>query len=371
MTGVGTLRTRLSKLLYGHLKRELPGLKVELDNMMVSTGQELSLMGQKRSGLAEQKLFLMKICVEANRIMEAATDGNYEHPFFGYVDWEAPVDDGKNIRRLRAVVQHLNVQFAQTMRERGRKYAIADTCNPKMDADITETAEGNQTAKESEEEEEEEETGDVRSCTDTVFSGRSTYLTRAQAVNWVQRLLERSRGNELVGIFNPRLIGQLFREQSEHWGAIATAHINRLVQTCRDFVLLALGNVTSEDIRDNLLGLTIDRALKNAHLAAVEELQRILKDKDRAPSTYNHYFTTTLQKMHRDKYEKQLNEATGAAKVKVWNTAGTASTTYLQPETFRSTMDKSIELDMDKFSAEQALDVQAAFYKVCRNSACI
>ena len=105
MTGVDALRGRLWKLLYNHLKKELPGLWGELDSMIVSTIKELELMGQTRASTQDQRLFLMKICVDAHAIKDAAVRGTYDSPFFGYVDVKAAVDDIENSRRLRAVVQ--------------------------------------------------------------------------------------------------------------------------------------------------------------------------------------------------------------------------------------------------------------------------
>ena len=75
--GVDALRGRLSKLLYNHLKKELPGLRGELDSIMVSTIKELELMGQTRATIQDLRLFLMKICVDAHAIMDAAVLGTY------------------------------------------------------------------------------------------------------------------------------------------------------------------------------------------------------------------------------------------------------------------------------------------------------
>ena len=47
MTGVDALRGRLSKLLYNHLEKELPGHRGELDSTMVSTIKELELMAKR------------------------------------------------------------------------------------------------------------------------------------------------------------------------------------------------------------------------------------------------------------------------------------------------------------------------------------
>jgi hypothetical protein len=44
-------------------------------------------------------------------------------------------------------------------------------------------------------------------------------------------------------------------------------------------------------------------------IAAKLELRKVLKDKARHPSTYNHYFTTTIQKMRQRKHHKLVNDA--------------------------------------------------------------
>jgi hypothetical protein len=75
----------------------------------------------------------------------------------------------------------------------------------------------------------------------------SIVKTRVEAVIWVKQILDRSRGNELVGVFNPQLIGKLFREQTENWGAISKPHINRIARIYTDFILPVLENVTIDN----------------------------------------------------------------------------------------------------------------------------
>jgi len=39
-------------------------------------------------------------------------------------------------------------------------------------------------------------------------------MTRREALEWIQRVLVRNRGKELVGNFNPMIVGKLQREQA-------------------------------------------------------------------------------------------------------------------------------------------------------------
>ncbi|RMY82913.1 hypothetical protein D0861_07662 [Hortaea werneckii] len=125
--GIGALRTRLSQLLYKHLKTELPALQKELNDKHRDVCRELEQLGEKRSTPQEQRRFLMGISTTYQNIVKAAVNGQYEHDFFGDPDPDAGVGDKSNMRRLRAVAQHLNLQFASTIRQYGHKLAIIES----------------------------------------------------------------------------------------------------------------------------------------------------------------------------------------------------------------------------------------------------
>ncbi|KAF5846677.1 hypothetical protein GGP41_004724 [Bipolaris sorokiniana] len=120
--GITSLHERLSKVLLHHLIRELPSLKEEMMTKYRATLDEISNLGEKRNTSYEQRVFLMKISMKVNDILKSATKGYYESPFFGTINKDAAVDSSENIRRFRAVVQHLNMGFAKDMRLRGHGY---------------------------------------------------------------------------------------------------------------------------------------------------------------------------------------------------------------------------------------------------------
>lgn len=125
--GVGQLRVRLSQLLYKHLKKELPNLQAEPNAKHAQTVRELSGLGEKPSTINEQKRFLMGIATAYQAIVSSAVSGHYEDPFFGAVDTSKGFEDNNNMRRLRAAVQHYNLQFASQMRQFGHKFRIPAT----------------------------------------------------------------------------------------------------------------------------------------------------------------------------------------------------------------------------------------------------
>lgn len=122
-------------------------------------------------------------------------------------------------------------------------------------------------------------------------------LSREEAIQMVVRMLEQCRGRELPGIFNPMLISHLFWEQSKDWESVARDHLTKVAATCKMFLLQVLDHVGSPDFKRGLLHLTVHPTLTRAKQAALNELERIEKDKKGQPITYNHYFTDTWQKM--------------------------------------------------------------------------
>ena len=234
------------------------------------------------------------------------------------------------------------------MRLRGHKYAVG-TGPGDNDADVQQDEKDEQDLEKQDDE--------------TSLLPRPKKLNRDEAVQWVRKVLERSRGFELPGSFNPILISQLFWEQSRPWEEIALAHVNTVARKCKEFVNVVLQETAPPEFQSRLASLSVDAALREALEKCKVELRQIIKDKSRHPMTYNHYFTTTLQKMRQRKQqkinEKAQEEANGGRVIdRHGDTYDTLNTTELL-----KALNDSIELDMDRFSAQEALDYQRAYYK--------
>jgi hypothetical protein len=291
----------------------------------------------------------MKISMRVNDVLRSATKGYCELPFCGAINMDAAVDSSANIRRFRAVVQHLNMGFAKDMRLRSHKYSFES--GPGDDE-----RDGKE-AKEAEKELDYE-----------LKKGQSTglpvpkKLARQEAVQWVRKTLERSRGYELPGTFQPVLISQLFWEQSGPWEEIAFLHITKVAGVCKEFIDNVLDDAVPAEFRDRLVALNVDAALRKSLADAKDELRKILKDKARHPSTYNHYFTTTIQKMRLRKHQVLMKAASVASETAIKDEKDRPRV-YIDPGKLVTQLDKSIETDMDVFSSQEALDMQRAYYK--------
>lgn len=275
--GIESLRERLSKLLLNHLIKELPTLRREMYTKLEDTSEEIAKLGEKRTTIGEQRMMLMKVSMKINDILKSAVQGYYESSFFGPIDMNAGVDSAANISRFRAVVQHRNITFAENMRLRGQKFAIA--VGPGDD--------DNEQAEAAKLQIEMENLDDD----DLSLLPKPKALTHKQATDWVKKTLERSRGYELPGTFQPMLISQLFWEQSQPWERIASDHITGVAAICKEFVHTVLKYAAPAEFLARITILSVDAALTASLTAAKEELAKLLKDKARHPMTYNRKYT--------------------------------------------------------------------------------
>jgi hypothetical protein len=339
--GIETLRSRLSALLYNHLKTELPHLKSELTEKLNKVSRDLDQLGVKRDTPQEQRMFLTDIGQSINELLRAGVRGQYEFAFFGSVDMNAAVDSLENVRRFRAVVQHLNLNFSDRMHRVGSKYHIPDRKGEKN------IGKGN---KENPTEQSDPHHGPIK-------------MTRDEAIDWVHRTLERSRGLELPGNFNPLIISQLFWEQSTPWKELALEHIETVAAKCKLFVDIVLKETAPSDIQTRLVDHCVDDALNSALKKAKLELSSIIEDKERNLMTYNHYFTAKIQDQRKSKFAQILSNVAKAAQVsRTKDEPGAKVETYIDPAKLEKDMHNGIEQNMDKFSAEDALNTQVAYY---------
>lgn len=242
---------------------------------------EIEKLGDRRDTTHEQRMVLMKISMRISGILNSATKGYYESSFFGSINMDAAVDAPENIRRFRAVIQHLNINFATNMRLRGHKYAFGAGLGDK-EQEIEEDLKA------------QEELKDLEEHPSLMFLPKPKKLTRQEAIEWVKKTLERSRGYELPGTLQPMLISQLFWEQSQPWEQIASQHVSTIASVCKEFIDTVLQDAAPFEFKDRLSTLCVDGTLTQALTGAKEELHKILRDKGRHPTTYNHYFTTTI-----------------------------------------------------------------------------
>ncbi len=110
--GIDKLRSRLSKVLLTQIAAELPSLMDEMDQRFKSCQDQVEALGDPRASMAEQRRYLFRLSESFQALVKASVCGNYygDSAFLS----DAKTDKGYQ-RRIRAVVQNLNEDFASTM----------------------------------------------------------------------------------------------------------------------------------------------------------------------------------------------------------------------------------------------------------------
>ncbi|KAI3391645.1 hypothetical protein diail_7013 [Diaporthe ilicicola] len=339
--GIDALRVRLSYLLFEHIKNELPRLQKDLEYTLQTTQNELKTLGQSRSSAAECRSFLTQLNMDCYEVCHAAVHGNYEHDHFHDAESiSASVIGTVFMRRLRALVQWQNSNFSDLLETEGHKYNF----------------------------------GSQASRPSSNSSSAPRTLSRDEAMDWVGRKLRLGRGTELFGNFNPKVIGELFWEQSEPWEAKAQGHIELVSKFCEAFLADLLGSMTTQDLTRRIWASMVATVLKTRKQAAFEELTKIIKDKKAMPINYNHYYTDNIHKKRGERIEAQIREHVTESTSSAPSTGRCKPGTnyYSQPlndkqDELRQAVSEwkdSVNAEMKQFSCEEALDCLEAIYKV-------
>jgi len=343
--GIEALRTRLSQLLFEHIRHELPKLRKDLEEALVDAGNQLGKLGKPRSQPSECKAYLSQLSLEYYEACKAAVGGHYEGKYFNtdadhYFSPTSPV----TIRRIRAVVQYVNINFAENIRVNGHKYQIALFDKAKL-ADAQEDGE------------------DDTPSTDLT---KPVKMNKTKALEWVRLVLVRTRGRELIGSFNPLLVGELFWEQCSKWEHLAVAYLDEVAQVCTKFLDLLLRDKCPKDVSARLRASFVQDALKARYDNALQELEKIMEDTRSYPINYNHYYTDTVSKRRQERQKNSLAKSIEAATshTKLPGCHSDHTSAVIDVDHALGSYSVRVDPNMENVSCEEALDCLFAIYKV-------
>lgn len=338
--GIGSLRDRLSRLLFNHVKQELPKLRQDLETALSDSENQFDVLGKRRSTPSDCKDYLMSFSLEFYDVCKAAVNGHYQGGYFTRnPDAVFSVTSPASIRRLRAVVQKMNSVFSERVRNTGHKYYI-DRSSTLYSVDVGKAS--------------------------PVPTGSPIKLSRSKAMEWANEALTRTRGTELLGNFNPLVIGELFWEQSSKWRTLAIDHVDSVAAVCSLFLEALLRDKCPKDVHSRLWSSQIQDALKARKDASIQELDHIWEDLQHCPINYNHYYTTTVKKQQMERTKDDLSKAITAATTHTAMPGCTSTHTSASVNVDHAVREYSRNIDpsMDRLSCEEALDCLLAIYKV-------
>ncbi|KFA79783.1 hypothetical protein S40288_00703 [Stachybotrys chartarum IBT 40288] len=307
--GIESLRIRLSKVLFQQIAAELPSLLDEIKAKSEESQRALDKLGKPRITLDEQKLFLLQISQSFQTLIKAAIDGTYNDPFFG----DALSITGYK-KRFRAVVQELSDEFAKSLHQYGHRHKALLNGNFMNDG-----------------------------------TSNSSELT-----DRVMKLMNRSRGRELPGMFNPVVVADLFKEQCSPWADIAQNHVKAVWNAAIEFLKFLVLHVSDISTTKAILATVIEPKLDEMLEAQRSKTSELLKPHQEGhPITYHQSLFKTLQEMRSKRQSEALSEAIeGYFGRSAGIYDGTVNMDTLHSQLLRSTE----ESDAKKHAASEAID---------------
>jgi GTPase SAR1 family protein len=350
--GIDALRTKLSGLLFDHVKHELPKLRQDLENALMDTNQQLGLLGERRSTPADCKTYLAKMSQDFLKICSSAVDGHYEGEYFhNNIDRQEEFQEDAteiSISRIRAVVQNLNSEFDELFRKNAHKYHVD------LDKDGLAPYDPN-SARDFKHRFNPESIAPIR-------------MTRDKALKWVGAAQAQTRGRELPGNYNPLLVGELFWEQASKWETLAKEHIETVSRKCSQFLKTLLHDKCPKDIESRLWDSQIHDVLKQRSKAAGDELAKIMGEIKGYPINYNHYYTDSIkgrrQNRQKTAFKQTVKNASSFKKILDDEGCVVDYSTSIDVDQVVDELASNNDPSMESFSCEEALDCLFAIYKV-------
>ena len=324
LLGIEKLRSRLSKVLLGQIAAELPSLIDEIEIKSSACRDRLDKLGDPRATLPEQQLYLFHLSQSFQSLVKAAVDGTYNDPFFG----DARSELGYQ-KRIRAVMQNLNQDFADDIARRGHRREVTESKDK------------------------------GRIPTDVIPISRNEYIDH------IKTLMKRTKSRELPGTFNPMIVSDLFLEQSAPWDAITRSHVDKVWNATREFLGHVAAYVADDTTSKALYREIFEPALSQLLVILKEKTAELLNPHQRShPITYNQDFSESLQKLRNERnqseYSSVLKHFFGLSSIERSQHLGRV---YDLCQLVNNLAERT-QPDMNRFACSEALDCMEAYYKV-------
>ena len=319
--GVVALRERLSNVLRDQILIQLPSVLQDVEAGMKQCKQALSRLGATRASITEQRRYLLNSSARFSSLLRAAIDGQYTDVYFATADAQEAYS-----MRLRAVVQNALSEFAEQMRTEGQAEIIEEG-----------TILGNN-------------------------AGRR--VSRSIYIEEVRALMKATRGRELPGTYNPLIVVDLFRKQSQPWKGLVCRLTERILNSAYTTVHSALQHSADEETAESLLRHLVNPSIEMLKEILAIKVEEILHPHlSGHPITYNHYLTESVQKAQAARHRRNLKRRLKP----FFDESDPVHSPDHYSGDMKSLLDAVVsctEPDMDMYSCSMATDMMEAYYKV-------
>ncbi|KAH7139900.1 P-loop containing nucleoside triphosphate hydrolase protein [Dactylonectria estremocensis] len=255
--GIATLRKKLSRVLYNHIRTSLPGVIKDIEGKLGERQEELDRLGKSRSTREDMRSFLLGISSDFQRLARDGVYGRYNDAFFGGLD-----DDD---RKLRAQLRNFNRAFDHILKTKGAKTVLTDT------SDLEDMLEGENIPEYLQE-----------------FLERYAYdfpdpefIMTHDLIAQLEKQAARNQGLEFPGSPNKDLAIQLFKEKAAPWRDIAEFHLSRVTFIAKAFVDQLFKHVVGQPgtnrTTEAILSTCVDPFFEEKEKMLGEKLEELLR----------------------------------------------------------------------------------------------
>ncbi|OJD29482.1 interferon-induced gtp-binding protein mx [Diplodia corticola] len=343
--GVDALRARLGAILLRQIRTELPVLQEEIRKGVRECEEGLARMGEPRESARDQRAYLVEISKTFERLTLDAVRGTYRNEFF-----TLPTEEEAQPRRLRAVVQNANEEFAFVMQKYGHSSTIVNSATEAEPSYKRVSSSHNGAS------------GCWSPLENSAPAPRITL--RSDFIEEIKEKERSRRGCELPGMYNPLLVCDIFREQARPWEVIVKEHADIIWHAALGFLETLLGSLTEGHTNYALLEDHIQPimdAKRKELFTKIEELLRPYKSEHLI--TYHPLFRESMQQLRSKKLQSDVSSRLGR-----WYGADMSAAIQTSPEKIVNALNITSgghgDVDEGESASEELLYCMEAFYKV-------
>jgi hypothetical protein len=315
------------------MKQYIPDMAGNVEKTISENNAKLEKLGPSRTTIQEKRAYLLGVGSKCERIMAQALNGMYSDGFFTS---EAHIG-AHDFRKLRSVVRELNDDFAEAMELRGAHRIIVHSDAGFQNKDTFK-----------------------REAYPYLDGWEPVYITRKAFEAEVAEQARRSRGVEIPGHINQRLIESLFRTHSKPWEELARRHVMTVGEAVEHFVHLLFEYLVDDQVLSALSHSILGPALNKMKDTLSEKLQELTAFKKQGhPQLLGRTYLTQIQKSQSKRQFQDLRRRLG---LPLSPNQNPYTKTISLGDLMRAT--SSPEPQSTQFSAAEIIDQMQAYYDV-------
>ncbi|KAI9843392.1 MAG: hypothetical protein M1837_006418 [Sclerophora amabilis] len=291
--GIGSLRFRLQEILAGHIRREFPKVKLEINKRIKSCQQSLESFGPARETPADQRGYLLHIAMRFQELTSLALQANY-----GGADL---FDKHPRLRLVTTVVKRNDV-LSGVVEKQGHTFCFDSTESETVDDADGPKADSEEAVVDEHEavdaiHDVEVRTTETHADLEDILHGQES-LPRSERDGifaWLEQVYQSSRGLDL-GTFGSSLLAITMKSQSTKWNGLALGYISDIVTMVHNYIRGLLEIVCPDErVRVGLVSMLTDNLVEK-YKKAFNHVNFLLEvERNGIPMTQNHGFSDNLE----------------------------------------------------------------------------